>query len=106
VFFGPLTNDENKGLLDLDLREKVIVVAMIVPIVWIGVHPSPLLRRLDASVIELVRTMEARGADVAAVNGGETSSQMAERVALRAERVALRRLDPGAARLARAEAQR
>jgi len=79
VFFGPITKDENRSLVDLGLREKLIVAALIVPIVWIGVHPSTLLRRLDASVIELVRTMESRGADVAAVNGGETAAEMAAR---------------------------
>jgi NADH-quinone oxidoreductase subunit M len=83
VFFGPLTNDENKGLLDLGLREKVIVMALIVPIVWIGVAPGTFLRRLDASVIELVRVMEARGADVAAANGGQSSTAMAAAVAER-----------------------
>ena len=65
VFFGPLTGEENRALIDLGLREKVVVVVLLVPIFWIGVQPSSLLRRLDASVLELVRTMEARGADVA-----------------------------------------
>jgi len=83
VFFGPVTHEENQKLVDLGLREKVIVVALIVPIVWIGVHPGTFLRRLDASVIELVRVMEARGADVAAVNGGQTSASMAAEVAAR-----------------------
>ena len=83
VFFGPLVHEENQGLFDLGLREKTIVVALLVPIVWIGVHPGTLLRRLDASVIELVRVMEARGADVAAVNGGRTSQQMAAELAAR-----------------------
>jgi hypothetical protein len=53
------------------------VVALVVPIVWIGVQPDALLRRLDASMIELVRVMEARGADVASVNGGQSAASMA-----------------------------
>ena len=77
VFFGPLTGEENRALLDLGLREKVVVVALLVPIFWIGVQPSSLLRRLDASVLELVRTMEARGTDVASVNGGQSAADMA-----------------------------
>ncbi len=70
VFFGPLENPENRALSDLSLRESFIALALIVPIVWIGVQPGPFLRRLDASVIELVRTMEVRGADLASRNGG------------------------------------
>jgi hypothetical protein len=33
-----------------------------VPIFWIGIYPTPFLRRLDASVLELLRTMERREA--------------------------------------------
>ncbi len=77
VFFGPVENPDNRGLLDLDLREKAVIVALLVPIFWIGIHPSTFLRRLDASVIELVRSMEARGADLASVNGGQTAEDMA-----------------------------
>jgi len=77
VFFGPVEHAENRGLLDLGLREKFVMVALLVPIFWIGIHPSPFLRRLDAAVIDLVRTMETRGADVAAANGGRTAEDMA-----------------------------
>jgi len=83
VFFGPVTQEENARLVDLGLREKAIVVALIIPIVWIGVKPGTFLRRLDASVIELVRVMEARGADVASVNGGQSAASMAAEVAAR-----------------------
>ncbi len=62
VMFGPVDNPENQGLLDLDLREKVVMVAMIVPIVWIGVYPEPFLRRIEPSVVELLRRMDERGA--------------------------------------------
>ena len=31
VFFGPCDNPENMGLLDLGLREKAMVVALLVP---------------------------------------------------------------------------
>jgi NADH-quinone oxidoreductase subunit M len=66
VFFGPVENPENRGLIDLDLREKAVLVALIVPIIWIGVHPDPVLRRLDSAVIDLLRTMERRGMELAA----------------------------------------
>ena len=62
VMFGPIEHDENRGLLDLDLREKIVMVAIAVPIVWIGVYPEPFLRRIEPSVMELLRTMEERKA--------------------------------------------
>ncbi len=60
IFFGPVENPENQSLIDLDLREKLIMVTILVPIFWIGIYPDTFLRRLDASVLELMRTMERR----------------------------------------------
>jgi hypothetical protein len=60
VMFGPVDNPENRGLIDLGLREKIVMMAMLIPIVWIGVYPNPLLRRIEPSVIELIRQLEAR----------------------------------------------
>jgi NADH-quinone oxidoreductase subunit M len=65
VFFGPVENPENRGLIDLDLREKLVMVAVVLPIVWIGAYPDYLLRRLDASVIDVLRRVEAASAQAA-----------------------------------------
>jgi NADH-quinone oxidoreductase subunit M len=66
VFFGPVEIAENRGLIDLDLREKLVIAAVIIPIVWIGVYPQPLLTRLSAPVGEILRVMEAKRAAPAA----------------------------------------
>jgi NADH-quinone oxidoreductase subunit M len=62
VFFGPVEIAENRGLIDLDLREKLVLAALVVPIVWIGVYPQPLLTRLRTPVGEILRVMEAKRA--------------------------------------------
>jgi NADH-quinone oxidoreductase subunit M len=62
VFFGPVGEPENRSLMDLSFREMFVVLAMLIPIVWIGVAPSPFLRRLDASVGELLHQMEQKKA--------------------------------------------
>jgi NADH-quinone oxidoreductase subunit M len=67
VLFGPVDNPENRGLIDLDLREKVVLVALLVPIFWIGIHPQTFLRRLDASAVELLRRVETGTARAEAV---------------------------------------
>jgi NADH-quinone oxidoreductase subunit M len=69
VFFGPVEKPENRGLIDLDLREKAVLVAFLVPIFWIGVHPDPVLRRLDSAVIDLLQTMESRRGEVGSAAG-------------------------------------
>jgi NADH-quinone oxidoreductase subunit M len=71
VFFGPLVHDANRRLLDLSLRERVVAVALVIPMIWIGVYPGAFLRPMDRSVEDLLRTMEARGARVA-LSGPET----------------------------------
>jgi NADH-quinone oxidoreductase subunit M len=76
TMFGPVENPENRGLIDLSLREKAVLVAVLVPIVWLGVHPETALRRLHPSVIELLRVMEERSAA-----SGEAGSETAERLA-------------------------
>jgi NADH-quinone oxidoreductase subunit M len=58
VMFGPVDNPENRGLIDLGLREKIVMVAVLIPIFWIGIQPDYFLRRLDASVTEVLRRVE------------------------------------------------
>lgn len=62
VFFGPLRHEENRRLLDLSLREKVVAVALTIPMFWIGIYPASFLRPMDRSAHELLLTLEARGA--------------------------------------------
>jgi len=75
VLFGPVESSENRGLLDLDLREKVILVVVLVPIFWIGVHPQTLLRRLDTSAVELLRRVEAGSTRASALALAERSRE-------------------------------
>ena len=60
VMFGPVEVAENRSLIDLGLREKLVMVALIIPIIWIGVYPNPFLRRIEPSVIELLRVVDLR----------------------------------------------
>jgi NADH-quinone oxidoreductase subunit M len=72
VFFGPVEVAENRSLIDLGLREKLVMVALIAPIIWIGVYPNPLLRRIEPSVIELLRVVDVRRSPPSAPQPGES----------------------------------
>lgn len=50
VVFGELTNPKNRLLVDLGVREKFILVPIIVMIFWIGIGSSSFLRTMDYSV--------------------------------------------------------
>jgi len=68
MMFGDVENPENRGLIDLGLREKVVVAALLVPIFWIGIYPHTFLSRIRPSVLELLRVMEIRRVETAALS--------------------------------------
>ena len=50
VFLGRVTNDENRGLPDLSLREGLVLLPIAIMIVWLGVRPGLVLDRVEASI--------------------------------------------------------
>lgn len=56
VFFGKVTNEKNKSLVDLSWREIGLIVPLIVLMVYMGVYPKPFLARTQ----EPVKAIEAR----------------------------------------------
>ena len=81
VMFGPVENPENRGLIDLGLREKTVMVAILVPIFWIGVYPEPFLKRLHAPVLELLRVMEEKSQATALLHPGDTALEAVRQLA-------------------------
>ena len=64
VFFGPITHEVNPKLADPSLRERTVAVALVVPMVWIGLYPASFLRPMDRSIEDLLRGMISRGAAI------------------------------------------
>jgi NADH-quinone oxidoreductase subunit M len=50
IIFGALTKDSLKGMLDLDAREIVVLVPLIVLTIFYGFYPAPILDATAASV--------------------------------------------------------
>ncbi len=69
VMFGRVTHEANRRLPDLTPREYAVLIPVIVAIVWIGLYPDPILRRMDASVRVLVERVEAGAAAPTTVSG-------------------------------------
>jgi NADH-quinone oxidoreductase subunit M len=58
VFFGPVTNKANEGLVDLDRREAWQFAPLIVLIFWIGIHPSSLTDYIEPSTNAVVAQVQ------------------------------------------------
>lgn len=63
ILYGPLTSDENRGLKDLTRREYLVLAPLLALILWLGLYPQPVLRRMEPAArgyIERVQTRVAQ----------------------------------------------
>ena len=80
TMFGEVTKEENKSLPDLDAREMATLLPIIAFCFWIGLYPAPFLKAMEASVANVIQTVEkgaagkAVGAKQAAHPGGTRES--------------------------------
>jgi NADH-quinone oxidoreductase subunit M len=54
ILFNPLDKPENTDIPDLNRRELALLVPLIAAIIWLGVYPAPVLRRMEGSAQLLV----------------------------------------------------
>src|SRR5437773_1621734 len=70
VIYNPLTQPENEKLMDLTPREIAVLVPLIVCILWIGIYPKPILRRMEPSARALIELIKPATTQAPAVTGG------------------------------------
>jgi NADH-quinone oxidoreductase subunit M len=58
MIFNRLDNPENEGLTDLTRRELVVLLPLIVGIVWLGLFPGPVLRRMEPATQRFVDSVQ------------------------------------------------
>ncbi len=59
MFLGPLDKDENQKLKDLNAREIVTLVPLLVFIFWIGLYPKPFFDLMSPAVDQLSAALQA-----------------------------------------------
>ena len=58
LFLGPLDKDENKGLKDLNIREIVTLLPLLILIFWIGLYPKPFFELMAPAVQKVVDILQ------------------------------------------------
>jgi NADH-quinone oxidoreductase subunit M len=55
VYLGPVTNDDVKGLTDINAREFLVMAFLAAATLWMGVYPKPFTDVMDTSVQDLIK---------------------------------------------------
>jgi NADH-quinone oxidoreductase subunit M len=62
ILFNPLDKPANEHIPDLNRRELAILLPLIAVIIWLGVYPAPVLRRMEGSAQILVDRVQGSAA--------------------------------------------
>jgi NADH-quinone oxidoreductase subunit M len=62
VLYNPLDKPENARLPDLTPREIAVLAPLLACIVWIGVYPKPILRRMEPAAAQFIETVRSGAA--------------------------------------------
>jgi NADH-quinone oxidoreductase subunit M len=74
TMFGEITKEENKALPDLSVREIATLIPIVAFCFWIGLYPAPFLKAMEASVVNVIETVE-KGNAGKPVQGKKTAGQ-------------------------------
>jgi NADH-quinone oxidoreductase subunit M len=55
MFFGEITNEKNRLLPDLNIREWAYMLPLVIMSLWIGMYPGPFLRYIEKPVNSVVK---------------------------------------------------
>jgi NADH-quinone oxidoreductase subunit M len=58
VMLGPITNPKNEGIQDLNLREILVMLPLVIGCFWVGLYPKPYLEIMEKSVARVVERVD------------------------------------------------
>ena len=80
VMFGPVTHSENEKLSDLNSRERLVFVPILLLIFWMGVVPQPFIDRMAPSIERTLELSQSRMAAAAALQSSARPAPLADLV--------------------------
>ncbi len=57
MFFGEVKNEKNKNLPDVNKRELIALIPLVIITIWLGIYPKPVLGPINNSVESIVQLM-------------------------------------------------
>jgi NADH-quinone oxidoreductase subunit M len=60
MFFGEVTIEENRNLPDVNKRELIALVPLVIITIWLGIYPKPILGPINNSVESVVQLMHEK----------------------------------------------
>ncbi|HYC52015.1 MAG TPA: NADH-quinone oxidoreductase subunit M [Gemmatimonadaceae bacterium] len=60
ILFNAMDKPENMHIPDLNRRELALMAPLVACIIWLGVYPTPVLRRMEVAATRFVQQVEAR----------------------------------------------
>ncbi len=70
ILFNRLDKPANEHLTDLNARELLLMTPLVATIIWLGVYPAPVLRRMEPSARQFIEVVESRAATPVAQRSG------------------------------------
>ncbi len=58
IIFNKLDKPENESLTDLTPRELLVLAPLLAGIVWLGLYPAPVLRRMEPTSRQWVESVQ------------------------------------------------
>jgi NADH-quinone oxidoreductase subunit M len=62
ILFNANDKPENQHIADLNGRELALLAPLVAAIIWLGVYPQPVLRRMEVAATKFVQHVETRAA--------------------------------------------
>ena len=69
ILFNKLDKPENERIPDLNRRELAILAPLVAAIIWLGVYPAPVLRRMESEAEALVTRVQTESVPALSENG-------------------------------------
>jgi NADH-quinone oxidoreductase subunit M len=58
IIYHKIDHRENESLTDLSARELVVMVPLLLGILWMGLYPAPVLRKIEPAAIRYVESLQ------------------------------------------------